>query len=64
MSKHKADSFDYHEPSSGAADRYAGKDVPLSGQNPAGYDDVQNMDGEAWDVHEVGPNWDPVGDDF
>jgi hypothetical protein len=38
--------------------------VPLTGDKPAGYDVAQKMNGEAFDDHEIGSCWTPVGEDF
>ena len=38
--------------------------VPTSGTKPAGYAEAEKMNGEAFDGHEIGPGWTPVGEDF
>jgi hypothetical protein len=45
-------------------DHGQGGDAPTSGNKPAGYDVALKMNGEAFDGHEIGSGWTPVGDDF
>jgi hypothetical protein len=54
VSKHPADSWsEAHAgiPTGGSPDRYAGNGVPLSGQDPAGYD--EKNDGTPFDASEL-----------